>query len=403
MKVALLTAGKDPHYALGLAPALARGGVDLEVVGNTEMKAYPGLREPRIRFFDLRGDQSADASAVRKIRRVLAYYFRLIRFAWTSDSRVFHVLWHDKFLYFDRTLLELYYRLLGRRLVYTAHNVNTEARDRRDSFLNRLTLRFHYALTDHVFVHTRRMRDELVDRYGVAPERISVIKFPVNDVTPRTGISAAPARSRLGLSGSEKILLFFGNIAGYKGLEDLIRAVPALEGRIGEFRVVVAGSVKAGEQRYFEGILNLIEGLDVGGRVSLRVDYIPESEVELYFEAADLLVLPYRRIFQSGILLLSWGFGLPVVASDAGSLADDVVEGRNGFVFRTGDPGDLARRVLDYFESGLYADLAENRGRIAAEARASHSWEQAAGRIRQVYEELTGKGSEPVSIETASE
>jgi len=66
------------------------------------------------------------------------------------------------------------------------------------------------------------------------------------------------------------------------------------------------------------------------GRVLLRTDFIPYDETEVYFKSADVFVLPYRHIYQSGVLFLGHGFGVPVLAADVGSLRDDIVEGRNG-------------------------------------------------------------------------
>src|SRR5262249_45486690 len=156
-----------PHYGLGLAPALADEGIELELVGSSEMDSFS--RHPGIRYLNLRGDQEADAALTQKISRILKYYARLLHFSWRSQSKVFHILWPNKFVYFDRTLLNFYYRSLGKKLVFTAHNVNTEARDRRDSAINRLSLRIQYALMDHVFVHTPEMKAELAKAYGITP------------------------------------------------------------------------------------------------------------------------------------------------------------------------------------------------------------------------------------------
>ena len=85
------------------------------------------------------------------------------------------------------------------------------------------------------------------------------------------------------------------------------------------------------------------------GRVLLRAEYIPDEETELYFKAADVLVLPYRFIFQSGVLFLGYSFGLPVVAADVGTLKDEIIEGKTGFVFKPEDSVDLASAIERYF------------------------------------------------------
>ena len=98
-----------------------------------------------------------------------------------------------------------------------------------------------------------------------------------------------------------------------------------------------------------------------GGEYCFRADYIPDDETEVYFKAADVLVLPYRHIYQSGVLFLGYSFGLPVLAADVGSLKDEIIEGKTGFVFRPEDPVDLAKTIEQYFASDLFTNLSSRR------------------------------------------
>jgi len=116
------------------------------------------------------------------------------------------------------------------------------------------------------------------------------------------------------------------------------------------------------------------------GRILLRAEFIPDEEIEVYFKAADVLVLPYRHIFQSGILFLGYSFGLPVLAADVGSLKDDIVEGQTGFIFRPEDSAGLEKTLETYFASDLYVDLNNRRKQIRDYASERHSWD-VVGRI----------------------
>jgi glycosyltransferase involved in cell wall biosynthesis len=240
----------------------------------------------------------------------------------------------------------------------------------------------------HVFVHTQEMKKALTELYGVPPEKVTVLTFPVNNVTPHTCLTREEARSRLGISPQEKIILFFGNIAPYKGLEDLIRALPMLRSRMESFRVLVVGSVKSGEAEYFERMQELIRTSEVADLIEQTIEYLPEDRVEYYFKAADVLVLPYRRIFQSGVLFLAYGFGLPVVATDAGSLRDEIIEGKTGYVCRQSDPADLAAAIHTYFTSALFADLNMRRDWIINHVNTEYSWEKLADATCRIYTEL---------------
>lgn len=116
LRIGLLTAGRDKPYALGLGPALADEGLAVDFIGSDVVDGPAVRNHPNIRFRNLR-NQAEQASPLAKIRRVLAYYARLLAYAASSKAPVFHILWNNKFEVFDRTLLMIYYRLLGKRLV----------------------------------------------------------------------------------------------------------------------------------------------------------------------------------------------------------------------------------------------------------------------------------------------
>lgn len=385
--VTLLTGGGDRPYAFGLATELISKGAALDLIASDELDCPDFHGAPGVRFLNLRGEQRPDASLVRKMTRVLMYYAKLIRYAATADPKIFHILWNNKFLFFDRTLLTVYYKLLGKKIVLTLHNVNAGRRDSADSSLNRITLRVQYRLADHTFVHTEKMKSELIEEFGVRGTRVTVIPFGINNSVPNTSLTPIEAKRRLGIRDAEKTILFFGNIAQYKGLEYLVEAFQRLLAQHDDYRLIIAGRPKNCEA-YWAALREVIREDILQGRVLLREDYIPDDETEIYFKAADVVALPYRHIYQSGVLFLGYSFGLPVLAADVGSLRDDVVEGKTGFVFRPEDPIDLARAIKQYFGSDLYADLSSRRQEIKDYATERHSWDIVGQMTMSVYTDL---------------
>ena len=371
----------------GLTTSLTSKGVALDLIGSDELDTPEFRNQPGVNFFNLRGDQRPGAGFVTKILRVSTYYARLIRYAATAKPRIFHILWNNKFEALDRTLLMLYYKILGKRIILTAHNVNARKRDSKDTRLNRLTLGIQYRLADHIFVHTEKMKLELVEGFGAHGKRVTVIPFGINNSVPNTRLTPADAKERLGIAAGEKTILFFGRIKPYKGLEYLITAFHEILARHKGYRLVIVGRPFDCE-KYWTGICQSI-GEDIDkGRVLLKADFIPDEETEVYFKAADVIVLPYRNIFQSGVLFLGHSFGLPVLTADVGSLKDDIVEGETGFVFRPEDPVDLARAIERYFASDLYRELASRRQQIRDYATQRHSWELVSEMTMNVYARL---------------
>jgi glycosyltransferase involved in cell wall biosynthesis len=385
--VALLTGGSDKHYVFGLTTALISSGAVLDVLGSDELDCPEIRNQPRVKFFNLRRDPPPDARFLRKALRVAMHYVRLIRYAATAKPKLFHILWNTKFELFDRTVLMLYYRLLGKTIVFTAHNVNAGRRDGNDTLLNRLTLRMQYRLSHHIFVHTEKMKVELIEEFGVSGARVTVIPFGINNAVPNTSLTPAEAKQRLGIVEDEKTLLSFGRITPYKGFEYLIAAFRQLLARGQNYRLIIAGRVDRCE-KYWAAIWENLREEVRKGQILLKDEFISDDETEVYFKAADALVLAYTHIYQSGILFLGHSFGLPVLAADVGSFKDEIVEGKTGFVFRPKDPVDLARVIERYFASDLYAELNSRRREIRDYATQQHSWDVVGQITMNVYANL---------------
>lgn len=158
--------------------------------------------------------------------------------------------------------------------------------------------------------------------------RVAVVPHPLFSQYPVT-LEPMPRRAELEL-------LFFGFVRRYKGLEILLRALPAIRGR--DFKLTVAGEFW--EQR--DEVRSLAEAPEIAGRVEIIDRYIGEEEAARLFSRADVLVMPYRSATGSGVLGLAYRYGVPVVASAVPGLAELVREGETGFLVEPGSVDDLA-------------------------------------------------------------
>jgi len=390
LRIALLTAGKDRHYVFGLLRAFQEKPIQVEVIGDDEMAKAAVMHTAHVDFYNLIGNQDVDTSLSQKVVRVLAYYARLVIYAARTDAKVFHIQWFRKFPYMERTLLNMYFKILGKKLVFTAHNVDGQARDGKSTVTNRLSLRFLYAIVDHILVHTAKMQQELIEEFDVAKEKVTVVPFGINDVIPESKLTRVQAKQHLSFRPDAKILLFFGTIVPYKGVEDLLSALAALIGADHPCRLIIAGPVWKEGVSYWRQLEEMITAHRLSDyvRKEIRFTYLPDEDIGVFFKAADVSVLPYKRIYQSGVLALSYRQGRPVIAADVGSLHEDIVEGQTGLVFRAGDAADLAAKIRLYFASDLYREL-DTRGRMIREYGDDHfSWATNVDRTCAVYESL---------------
>jgi len=167
-------------------------------------------------------------------------------------------------------------------------------------------------------------------------------------------LTKAEARERLGLR-TERVLLFFGFIREYKGLRYLLESLPYILKHY-PVHLIIAGEVWEQKKIYN----NLIRDLNLQNNVTFAHHYIPNEEVESYFAAADLVVIPYTSATQSGVVQLAFGFGKPVVVGKVGGLMEVVEDQRNGYLVRPRDPRAIADAVLDFYDQNRENEMIQN-------------------------------------------
>lgn len=184
------------------------------------------------------------------------------------------------------------------------------------------------------------------------------------------------ARHRLGFANEARILLFFGFIRPYKGLHVLLESMAAVRERLPGVQLIVAGECYEKMARYQE----IIQRHRLAEHIQLHTDYIPNEDVNVYFEAADLVVQPYLSATQSGVAQIAFHFERPLVVTDVGGLAETVPDGVAGLVVPPDDPDAIADAIVRFFEENLSEKL--TRG-VRAEKR-KYSWERLAEAVESL-------------------
>jgi glycosyltransferase involved in cell wall biosynthesis len=382
-KIAILNAAGNPdylyHFVSGLA---AQEGVRIDIIdSNQSVHLYKQF--PNVRVFPLLGQQGSAVATWYKVLRHLRYYWRLAIYCRRTDAAVFHIQWLNRFPSFERLVVVPALRLLRKRMVYTAHNVDTTFRDRgRSSWLNRLSLRTMYRCFDRVVAHSESIKSELTAQFGIAKEKIAVIPHGVlGAITPSKSLTRDEARKALGIPAQARVVLFFGNWEPYKGLDILVNALACSPDR--SIHLLIAGAV--GSRDYFVEIEKLISRTGLGNRATRRPERVPDEHLEVLFRAADCTVLPYRRISQSGVPFMSYAFGVPVLAAKVGGLPEAVIPGVTGMLYESNDVPELAQALTDYFASDLYRNFIQGRAKVAEVARDVFSWQRIGAQTLAVY------------------
>lgn len=236
------------------------------------------------------------------------------------------------------------------------------------------------ALTDNIVPHEKHFYDKICNNYFLnsinkvvymsdeVGRDLDNLKFkgtkafsphPIYD-TYGQGVTKDEACSVLELDSDTKYVLFFGFIRDYKGLDLLLKAwrevSVEIKGQSGsKIKLLIAGEFYDEKQPY----IDLIEELGIGSEVVLRDCYIAEDDVKYYFSAADLVVQPYRNATQSGITQVAYSFGVPMIVTNVGGLAEIVPNEKVGFVVEPNSCA-IAMSIERYFEQNLHDKFSEN-------------------------------------------
>lgn len=254
------------------------------------------------------------------------------------------------------------------------------------------------AITDNVNPHEKRPGDKMFTRYflSACDGFITMSEKVMNDLKtfdqskPKMQVlhplydnfgqpvSKAEARNKLALPQDQKIVLFFGFIRKYKGLDILLEAMSILKKKGEQIKLLIAGEFYEDDEPY----KNLIEKLNLGESVILHTQFIPDSEVKYYLCAADAVVQPYRNATQSGVTPLAYHFEKPMIVTNVGSLAALVPDGKAGIVTNADAPS-IAEAVAAYFQLGENYFIPHLRNE-----KEKYSWTKMTGAILKLANDI---------------
>lgn len=264
------------------------------------------------------------------------------------------------------------------KIVYICHNVTPhEESGTIDHRLAWVVLK----RGDAFIVHSEQDRRKLNALLPKAP--VWHLHLPTYDVFQQiTNDRSMPSiREQLHLS-DRPLLLFFGFVRPYKGLEYLIQALPLVREQLPDAHLLVVGEFWGGKEPYLAyarnaGVLEAITIID---------EYVPNEEIGRYFDAADVVVLPYVSATQSAVVQLAFGFGKPVITTRVGGLHEVVQDGRNGLIVPPQDEEALASAIVRFFREQLSDRLTQT---IVAEQHAGRfSWDEAIGTLEAIEQHL---------------
>jgi len=312
---------------------------------------YPSFLFPGTTQFDKSKEQVFQVASERVVNSINP--FNWIKTAQqlkkeNADLVVFDW-WHPIFGFCHGVISFLLRKKYKNKILFITENVVSHEANAFDKFLTRIGLKFASK-----FLTLSGIVEKEVKQYSKG-KKVYRSELPVYDCyKPAEQVNAKNLKEELGISENSLVLLFFGYVRKYKGLDILIEAFPKILSTNPKAKLLIVGEFYDDPREYFE----LIKKLGIEKQVKVINQFVPNEDVAKYYQAADVVILPYRSATQSGILNVAYGFYKPVIVTDVGGLAEFVDEGKTGFVVKPNSPDAIAEGVNKFLLSRDKTDFA---------------------------------------------
>jgi glycosyltransferase involved in cell wall biosynthesis len=375
LSVTIIANGFQNDYVINILNSLAESNIKIDFIGS-DIYELDKINS-KVNFINLRGTHEESVSLFLKMNRVIKYYLKLLIYTVKSSNKIFHILWL-RFNFFDGVIFPIILKLNGKRVVYTVHDVVPHMCD---NLYNRIVFFLVYQTVDDIVVHTEYIKLRIRKEFFIDGKKIKIIKHGVYAVGNHF-VTRSIARRTFGLNDEDIVLLFFGRIAKYKGIDVLLKAFYEAGTKYKNIHLIIAGEI---EKCYKMEFMKILPD-DI--RIIKKIGFIDEKDVQSLFISSDLVVLPYLEASQSGVLFLSYAYGKPVVISNIGGFPEDVIIGSTGYLFRKSEYRDLAEKI-DLCIKDFTIDREHKENLIKEYANYAYSWRKSCeDLIKKIYVDI---------------
>ncbi|TYB96327.1 MAG: glycosyltransferase [Kosmotoga sp.] len=276
---------------------------------------------------------------IKKIFKGIEYLVELILFIFyviRKSPDVIHIQW------FPVLIADIIvFKIIGYfdiKLIYTVHNVLPH----KEKFYHKWVYNIVYKIPTILIIHSDKYKKNIEKLYGTAfHKKIHII--PHGDF--KKLYEEYQLNKNVNNNSDKIIFLFFGLIKEYKGLDILLKAVGRIKDQIKDKQVVfkIYGKVKTDFSQYEK----IIQNKGIENLLDLRFEFIDEEEIPAIFHSCDVVILPYKNIYQSGVALLAYTFDIPIIASSLGGLKELIEEGKSGILFQKNNVKELSEIIYD--------------------------------------------------------
>ncbi len=384
--------GGIAHYTFNLIQHLKRNGIRAILFTNSEYELHDKMNSKDsiavifryvnkiIKYFPWLSSELSFPSTMRRVLKLFEYPYNVFE-AISYSKRLKVDCIHIQTVNYIDILVVLMAKLIVLPVVVTVHNILPWHGALK--IHHKIILKLLYKLSDHIIIHTQEGKDRLMKLFNVEPGKISVIPHgDYNFFLPKENVTKEQARNILGIHENRKIILFFGAIRPNKGLDKLLSVLPVISRRVDDILLMIVGEPVEDYSRYSR----IIKDLCLENYIYEKLGYIPNDDIYLYFTAADIVVLPYTEVTQSGVLHIAYAFGKPVVATDVGGFSEVIVEGKSGYLVGINDDRSFTARITDLFVDDIKRKDMGEYAKYLSDTK--YSWGSIALETERIYHTL---------------
>lgn len=374
MKVVMVDSLIGNAYSTCLCESLHENGIEVNLIV-PENRKFP--RDEKFKILFLSPSKAKFQGKIKKLLGFIRYLYQLYSYIINSKCDVVH------YQFFRRKEEILFFKFLrwrGVKLIVTAHNVLPHENSKIDYLLKSIV----YKNANAIIVHSSFIKNKLIQYFSQDPKKIRVIPHGNFDIyLPLVAMTCEQARKSLSLDMSENVILFFGFIRPYKGIDLLLEAFEKAAEKDSNLKLIIAGS----EQEIKKSVLDEIYNNKFNDRILPFLSYIPNEEIVKYFKAADLVVLPYKDIDHSGIIHLAYSFGKPVLGTNVGDFNEVIINDKSGKVLKDNNADEFSKMITEIFKD---KDKLSEMGRYAKFlSETKYSWQDISKQTIQLYNTLS--------------
>lgn len=356
-------------YTFSLADAISKQGVDIVVCG-IEDDNVDSYTTPYLPYFY---SYSKIKGLLNKVRSYKKSWDRVYKYCLDNKIDIVHVQW-----YIFSPLDYHYHNKLrkhGIKVVTTIHDLLP---------FNKKFYDYHYHKkiyrhAEHVITQAEMNIETLVSEFDVAKEKISYIPHG-HYMEYAEMATREESREYLGIPMDKNVILFFGQIKKVKGVDVLIKALPDVINKHNDVVCVIAGKVWKDDFQTYDDMIN---ELNIGDHIIKHIRFIDDSEIKYFFNACDIVALPYRQIYQSGVVLLAYAYEKVVVATTEGEFLNVIKNGETGLLVESENVTEYSKALNWCIDNLDKAEEFGRKGKLDLSVRLS--WDEIARNICVVY------------------